>query len=120
MKAISKELSINIVKGFLKIKFERNIPFFPFGPPHKMNNFLQNNRVVRSAPTLQKTALVGTNNIIKDQPDTVDKDFCNDFLGYVAKADRPKVFVSFERVDFGDKSNEGVRYGGVEKTSVEG
>jgi len=30
-----------------------------------VDNFLQINTVVKSAPTWQKTALVGTNNIIK-------------------------------------------------------
>jgi len=108
MKARTKELPINIIKGFLKVKFESNKAFLSFGSPHEVNNFLQNNRVVRSAPSWQKTALVGTNNVIKNRPEKT------------TKADWSKVFVGFWLVDFGDKGNERVTYGRVEKTSLEG
>jgi len=120
MKARTKELPVNIIKGFLKVKFESNIAFLFFGSPHEVNNFLQNNKVVRSAPTWQKTALVGTNNIIKNRPETVNKDCSDDFAGYVTKVDWSKVFVGFWLVNFRDKGNESICYSWVKKTSFEG
>jgi len=73
-----------------------------------MDNFLQNNRVFISAPTLQKTALVGTNNSIKDRPKAVEKDFGDDFVGYVGKAYGTEIFVGLGRVNFWYKSYESI------------
>lgn len=103
MKTSIKKLPVNIVKCFLKIKLESNIAFLPLRFPHKVSNFLQNNRVVISAPTWQKTALVGPNNIVKDRSEAMDKDFGDDFIGYVAEAE---VFIGFRRVKFRDKGYE--------------
>jgi len=84
-----------------------------------VNYFLQYNRVVSGAPTWEKTALVGTNNIIEDRPKAMNQDLCNDFVNYVAKADGSKVFECLWRVYFGDESNKGVCYGRVKVTSLE-
>jgi hypothetical protein len=114
----SKKLPDDIIKCFLKVEFERNISFFPFGFPHEVDDFLQNNRVFRSAPTLQKTALVGTNNIIKDRPKAVDKDFGDNFVSDIAKAYGTEIFVGLRSVYFRYKSNESIRYAWVKETCL--
>jgi hypothetical protein len=120
MEARAKVLPVNIIEGFLKIKFESNKAFLSFGSSHEVNYFLQNNRVVRSAPTWQETALKGTNNIVKNRSETVNEDFGDDFVSNVTKADWSKVFIGFWLVNFGDKRNESVSYGWVEGTGLEG
>ena len=67
LKSTLEEVLVDIIKKFLKIKFENNITFFIFRPSHKMNDFLQNNGIVRSAFAWQKAALLGTNNSIKNR-----------------------------------------------------
>lgn len=59
-----------------------------------MNDFLQNNIIVRGASTRQKTVLVGANNSIKNRSEAKDKDFGNDFVNNDAKANRSEIFVS--------------------------
>jgi len=67
LKSTLEEVQVDIIKRFLKIKFESSITFFIFRPSREMNDFFQNSDIVISAPTWQKAALVGTNNSIKNQ-----------------------------------------------------
>ena len=85
-----------------------------------MNNFLQNNGIVSGAPTRQETALARTNNIIKDGPEAMDKDFGDNFVDDVAKANGSKVFVGGRGLNFRNEGNESVGYGGVKMARKEG
>jgi len=84
-----------------------------------MNNFLQNNGIVSGSPTRQETALVRTNNMIKDGSKAMNKDFGDNCVDDVAKANGSKVFVGYRGLNF-NKGNKGVRYGGVEMAGKEG
>lgn len=84
-----------------------------------MKNFLQNNRVVSSAPTRKKTALIGTNNNIKNRPEAVNQDFGNKLVNNIAKAYRSEVFVGIVRVGFGNEGNESIINSGIKGTYLE-
>jgi len=73
-----------------------------------MDDFLQNNKVIRSSPTRQKAALVRANNIIKDGSETLNQDFSNDFIDNVAQTNGPEVFVSIWRIHLRNERNERV------------
>ena len=107
LQARIKKVPINIIKSFLQIKLESHISFFLFGSSHVMK-ILQNNWVVRSSPTWQKTASVRANNIIKDRSETLNQHFCNDFVNNVAQTDGSKIFVSIVWINLRDKCNESV------------
>lgn len=51
LKSTLEEVPVDIIKRFLMIKFKSSITFFIFRPSHKMNDFLQNNDIARSALT---------------------------------------------------------------------
>jgi hypothetical protein len=74
---------MDIVKGFLQIKFESNITLLLLGLLHVVNNFLQNNSFVSSTPTWWKTTLVEENNSVKEGLKVVNKDVDYDFVHYV-------------------------------------
>jgi len=54
---------------------------------------VQNNGIVSGAPTRQKIALVETNNIVKNRSKAMSKDFGDNFVDDIAKANGTKVFV---------------------------
>ncbi|MCI90956.1 hypothetical protein A2U01_0112250, partial [Trifolium medium] len=58
MEAGFKELPINVVKGFFKVEFESYKAFLLLLRfSHKVDDFLQDNRVVRCASSWQEAAL---------------------------------------------------------------
>ena len=46
MEADVKEVPVDVIKGFFQIKFERYKTLLPFRALHKVDYFLQNNRVI--------------------------------------------------------------------------
>jgi len=103
-----KKIPIDIIKSFFQIELKSYVPFFPFGSSHEVNNFLQNNRVIRSSPTRQKTTLIGANNIIKNRSQSVNQNFGDNFVSNVAQADRSEIFVSVRSVNLRNECNESI------------
>jgi len=66
LKGRPKEIPVDIIKSFLQIKLKNCMPFLLFRSSQAMDNFLQNNGIIRSSHIWQKTALVGSNNSIKN------------------------------------------------------
>ena len=93
VKTVAKEIPVDVVKCFLQIKFEGYIALLPLRFLHEMDDFLQNNRVICSAPTRQETALIGANNVSKNRPKPVNKNLCYNFVGNVTETDGPEIFV---------------------------
>jgi len=73
-----------------------------------MNNFMQNNRIIRSSSTRQKAALVGANNVIKNWSQSVNENFGDDFVSNIAQADRSEIFEGIWNVNLRNESNESI------------
>ena len=120
LEARLKEILNDVVKSFLKVKFESHANLYLLRSFHVMYDILQNNNIVGGASTWQKTALVGTNKSIHDGSKEKYKDFADDFVNNVAKSYWSKIFVSDGRLNFWDEYNNGIKEGRIKITCLEG
>lgn len=84
LEASLKNKPIDIIKSFFKIKLKSRKPLLFLISSHKMNDFLQNNDIVRSTSTKQEATLVGDNNSIKNKRKAMDQDFCDSLVNNIA------------------------------------
>ncbi|MED6222006.1 hypothetical protein PIB30_060250 [Stylosanthes scabra] len=81
-----------------------------------MKHFLSNDNVLYGPSSRNKTALQRTNNFIQKRPKSIDKNFGDDFINYVAKTDRSKLFHTIRSVHFGDQDEQGLKDRSIQRT----
>lgn len=82
--SLLKELLIDFVIHLLKIKFHSQSSIFSLRVPQIMNKFLSHKNVVYSVAIRNKTGLGGTDDIRQKVLDSIDNNFGQYFVRYIA------------------------------------